>query len=56
MRSRSVGPPNLPVLRARYCKIAPDSNTEIDLPSGPTWSMIAGIRLFGAMARKSDLN
>ena len=47
---------NLPDLAARYTRIAPDSNSEIGLPSGPSGSVIAGIRLLGLIARNSGLN
>jgi len=47
---------NLPVLPARYTRIAPDSNSEIGCPSGPSRSTIAGILLFGLIARNSGLN
>jgi hypothetical protein len=43
-------------LRARYCRIAPDSKIEIGAPSGPSGSTMAGIRLFGAIFRKSGSN
>src|SRR5690554_1006041 len=36
--------------------MAPDSNREIGAPSGPSWSMIAGILLFGLMLRNSGAN
>ncbi len=36
--------------------MAPDSNIAIGLPSGPSSSTIAGILLFGLIARKSGLN
>jgi len=37
-------------------RVAPDSNTEIGRPPGPSGSTIAGMRLFGEMARNSGLN
>src|SRR5665213_723445 len=37
-------------------RIAPDSNTLIGLPPGPSGSTIAGMRLFGLILRKSGLN
>ena len=36
--------------------MAPDSKTLIDSPSGPSGSTIAGILLFGLIARKSGVN
>src|SRR3954467_12243236 len=36
--------------------MAPDSASAKRLPSGPCWSTIAGILLFGEMARNSGLN
>src|ERR1035441_4511006 len=36
--------------------MAPDSNTVIGCPSGPTGSLMAGMRLFGLNARNSGLN
>ena len=36
--------------------MAPDSKMEIGAPSGPYGSTIAGIRLLGAIFRKSGLN
>jgi hypothetical protein len=46
-----------PVFSAKYKRMAPDSNTLIGSPpSDGTVSMIAGMRLFGEMARKSGLN
>ena len=46
-----------PVLSARYSRIAPDSNTEIDAPPPlGSWSIIAGMRLFGAILRKPGSN
>ena len=37
---------------SQITKMAPDSNKLIDWPSGPSWSMISGIRLFGLNAIK----
>jgi hypothetical protein len=37
-------------------RIAPDSNSEIGAPSGPSVSMIAGILLFGLMRKNSGSN
>ena len=36
--------------------MAPDSKTEIGVPPGPSWSMMAGIRLFGLIFKNSGLN
>jgi hypothetical protein len=36
--------------------MAPDSNTEIGRPPGPSGSTIAGIRLFGEIARNCGEN
>jgi hypothetical protein len=36
--------------------MAPDSNTENGLPSGPFGSTIAGILLLGEIAKNSGLN
>jgi hypothetical protein len=36
--------------------MAPDSNSEIGWPSGPSGSTMAGILLFGLMARNSASN
>src|SRR5688572_3416188 len=41
-----------PVLSARYSRIAPDSISETPV----SWSTIAGILLFGLIARNSGLN
>src|ERR687891_1384429 len=46
----------MPDLRPRYCKMAPDSNTEIGFPSGPSGSTMAGMRLFGAILRNAGSN
>jgi hypothetical protein len=54
--SRGVSRPNRPVLFARFCRIAPDSNTEIGKLSSPLGSTIAGMRLFGEIARKAGSN
>ncbi len=54
--SRSLLGRNLPVLAARYSKMAPDSNSAMGLPSGPSGSTSAGILLFGLMARNSGWN
>ena len=47
---------NLPVFSARYCRMAPDSNRAMRVPPGPSWSTMAGIRLFGESARKPGAN
>jgi len=49
-------PPNRPLLRTRYCRFARDSKTEIGAPSGPSRSMIAGLRLLGEIARMLGSN
>ena len=54
--ARSVAGMNLPVLAARYTRMAPDSNSEIGFPSGPCGSVMAGILLFGLIFRNSGLN
>jgi hypothetical protein len=36
--------------------MAPDSKTEIGRPPGPDGSTIAGMRLFGEIARNSGVN
>jgi len=38
---------SLLVFSARYCRIAPDSNSGSGFPPGPSGSMIAGIFPFG---------
>ena len=46
-----------PVFSARYSRIAPDSKTEIGSPPpGGSWSTMAGMRLLGAIVRKSGWN
>src|SRR5580704_9415185 len=54
--SRGASPPKRPLLLARYCRITPDAKTEISAPSGPSGSMIAGLRLLGEIARKLGSN
>src|SRR2546422_2786255 len=51
-----VGGIELPGLAAEVLQMAPDSNTEIGFPPGPSGSTIAGMRLFGEIARNSGLN
>ena len=46
-----------PVFSARYCRIAPDSNTLRGAPpSAGSWSTIAGILLLGEIARNAGSN
>jgi hypothetical protein len=45
----------LPVFSARYCRIAPDSNSGSGFPPGPFGSMIAGIFPLGLSERNSGV-
>jgi hypothetical protein len=57
LRPRTFFDRKRPVFSARYNRMAPDSNTQIGSPpSDGALSIIAGMRLFGEMARKSGLN
>jgi hypothetical protein len=44
-----------PARSAKWIKMLPDSKTGT-APPGASWSTIAGMRLFGLMARNSGLN
>ena len=55
LRARRPSGMYRPLRSARCSRIAPDSNTGIG-PSGSSWSTIAGIRLFGLIARNSGWN
>jgi hypothetical protein len=47
----------LPAFSARYCRIAPDSNTDTGAPPpGGSSSTMAGMRLLGLILRNSGLN
>jgi hypothetical protein len=51
-----AGAAKAPLLREKYCRIAPDSKIKMSLPPGPFASTISRIRLFGAIARNSGVN